>query len=88
MSTIDQYVDQGITILRAQSCKLEALKETQYDVVATLEHAQDVWKDKGWTWLLRESPLLDGEAPIDFLLRGECHVVDDLLSRIEYGIAV
>ena len=38
-------------------------------------------------WLLRESAVLNDEAPIDFLLRGECQVVDDLLSRFD-GIAV
>jgi uncharacterized protein (DUF2384 family) len=88
MSTTDQFVDQGIAFLQTQICKLEALKGTQHNVVATLDHAQKVWKDKGWVWLLRESAVLDGEAPIDFLLRGECKVVDDLLSRIDYGIAV
>lgn len=68
MSTMDPYVDQGITFLRAQICKLEALKGRQHVVGATLEHAQEVWKDKGWIWLLRERALLDGEVPIDFLV--------------------
>jgi uncharacterized protein (DUF2384 family) len=88
MSQASQFVDQGIALLQAQVRKLEALKEKEHDVAGTRTHAQNLWKGKGWVWLLRENAVLNDEAPIDLLLRGECQVVDDLLYRIEYGIAV
>jgi uncharacterized protein (DUF2384 family) len=88
MSQVSEYVDQGIALLQAQIGKLEALKEKEHDIAGTLAHAQQIWKGKGWVWILRENAVLNNEAPIDLLLRGESQVVDDLLYRIEYGIAV
>ena len=88
MSQTSQYIDQGIALLQTQIRKLEALKEKEHEIAGTLTHAQHLWKGEGWVWLLRENAVLYDEAPIDLLLRGECRVVDDLLYRIEYGIAV
>lgn len=88
MTTNDHSFNHSTVVLRSRTEELEALKAAGGEVAQVLAEIRRVWGDDEPGWLLEPHMLLNNEAPVDLLLRGETQPVRELLGRLEYGSAV
>jgi hypothetical protein len=85
--TTEEYLDCGVRILIARIAQLDDLRGSGPEINQVLAHVQQVWSgDRGWYWLLRYNAALRA-VPLDLLTQGEVAPVQQLLGRIEHGIA-
>jgi uncharacterized protein (DUF2384 family) len=84
-SSLDYAIDQEIARLEEQIEQLESLKGSGSEIATIMERVQEVFGERGATWLIRPNQVLQ-TTPLDLITQGETNQVLRLLVQIEHGI--
>ncbi len=79
-------VDQAIARLEAQIEQLRTLKGAGPEIATVMERAQEVFGERGLSWLVRPNRVLQA-TPLDLMTQGKTDRVLQLLGQIEHGIS-
>jgi hypothetical protein len=81
----NDLVDQAIARLEGQIEQIKSLKGAGPEIAAVIGRAQEVFGERGLSWLVRPNQVLQA-TPLDLMIQGKTDRVLRLLGQIEHGI--
>ncbi|WP_201865234.1 MbcA/ParS/Xre antitoxin family protein [Microvirga soli] len=81
----DHAIDQAIARLEKQIEQLRSLKGSGPEIAAVIGRAQEVFGERGLSWLVRPNQVLQA-TPLDLMTQGKTDRVLRLLVQIEHGV--
>ncbi len=84
-ASLDHAIDQEVARLEEQIEQLKSLKGSGPEIATVMERVQEVFGERGATWLIRPNQVLQA-IPLDLIRLGKTDRVLRLLGQIGHGI--